>query len=137
MKKRTLVLLFFVCILIGISIAEFIYSFYVIVDTKVIPYEFTVNKLIGINADKGLYFGVVPPGGIGKREIYITNTFGFPVKVIVKISGEREEWISVDKRVFALKPFERLKLSFYCRIPLDAQLNETYSGVAKIILKRI
>ncbi|MDD5416594.1 MAG: hypothetical protein PHU12_01310 [Candidatus Aenigmarchaeota archaeon] len=96
-----------------------------------------VNNYTGFNVDTdAIYFGTMPPGGSGQRDITIKNIENHSIKVTILTGGNISEWVSTIDNRFILEPNEERNTTLTVKIPKDAEYGN-YTGIAKIRLKKI
>jgi len=96
--------------------------------------DITIDNRAGINGDiDGIHFGVVPPGGISKKEIRVYNSWNYPVEAHLKLSGPLSGWVVVDTLTL-LDPGEEDFFHLQAQIPKNAELGD-YEGKIRVVLK--
>ena len=105
-----------------------------------VPINLTVGPpmYVGIGSIKGenvLFFGSIPPGGNGYREINITNNEGFPLKITVTIAGEASRFVTSSENNITINPGKSAIVHFVAAIPWDAT-QENITGTAIVGFSR-
>jgi len=101
-----------------------------------VPINLTVGPpmYVGIGSIKGgdvLFFGSIPPGGNGYREINITNNEGFPLKITVTIAGEASRFVTSSENNITINPGKSAIVHFVAAIPWEAT-QENITGTAMV-----
>ena len=137
MNKKKAAIVLVMVFLLSITVTGLAYSFFVVKDVKVIPYDFSVGDYVGFNVDDdALHFGTALNNGQSSRNLIITNNYEHEVLVNLIVEGEGEELFDIEKNSFVLTPNENKKISLFVNIPKDFAL-ETYSGKVFVITKKI
>ena len=89
----------------------------------------TMNIGIGIIKGNVLYFGRIPPGGSGKREIIIKNNEGVPVILNIDILGNASEFVTCSGNNSEIMPQGQITVACTANIPENASPAE-FEGVA-------
>jgi len=144
MKSSTkLVVIFVSLLLICFGAVSLVYSKYKILGSMKFRYDFEIGKTVGFNLDPdAIHFGRLPAGGLGKRDVYVNNTFEVPALVVIKISGDKaDEWVYPSDNNFVLQPGESKKITLYCEVPKEINeedyAGKKFKGIILILLKRI
>ena len=130
-KQITILLISISLITIGLSFLFYSYAYLPskLVDVKSLPYDFTVQYHVGLVGDMdAVKFGGVSPGGFGKRWLHINNQYEFPVKVEIKIKGQKQEWISAEENNFVLQPYTYKNVTIIVGVPEYASTGN-YTGI--------
>lgn len=124
-KKRVFVL---VIILFTVSIITLIISLtslVVIQEVKTLDIQLKVADHMGFNVDADkLYFGTVPQGNTGSRDILIENKEYKKSVVRLKIRGELKGWVTASENNFILKKEESKLIKMKVTVPEDAELKD-------------
>jgi hypothetical protein len=127
------------CVVIVISIPLFSYIFLInsnVLEIRELDTDVTVHNSIGFNLDSdALHFGIVPPGGVGNRNITITNNFNQDCIVNIKFQGEMSDWLDVSENNFELKQNEKKDLKFVIKPPEYMGKKDYNSKIIMIFLK--
>ena len=96
----------------------------------------TVGNKVGLNADSdAIWFGIVPPGGIGTR--YINIAADKSGTYIVKTRGEPlASWISISENSFVLEKGQNKNITVQASVPTDAEYGD-YDGVLEIYFRKV
>jgi hypothetical protein len=133
--KELFLIMLCVVVITAVSFILF-YSYYMVLQVREIKMQLTIGDHIGFNVDTdALYFGTIPPGGIGNREIHIKNENYTQVKVNIKIFGPARKWIQVTNNNFILKKGESKDITFYSYVPKNIAYG-IYNGEIKIIFTK-
>jgi len=105
-----------------------------------VPINLTVGPpmYVGIGSIKGgnvLFFGTIPPGSMGYREIQVTNNEKFPLKIIVAIAGEASRFVTSSENNITINPGKSAIVHFVAAIPWDAT-QENITGTAIVGFSR-
>jgi len=105
-----------------------------------VPINLTVGPpmYVGIGSIKGenvLFFGSIPPGGSGYREINITNNEGFPLRISVMIEGDASRFVTSSENNITINPEKSAIVHFVAAIPWDAT-QENITGTAIVGFSR-
>ena len=137
MNKKKAITILAIIALLSITVTSLSYSFFVVREVKVLPYDFTIKDYIGFNVDKdALHFGTILKNGQSSRNLIITNNYQTRILVYFNIEGRGSEFFIVEENGFILMPSEEKKLSLTVKIPENAVF-DTYTGKVFIIFKRI
>jgi len=99
---------------------------------KELPIDLKVGDIIGFDVNnEELTFGRVPQGSTSIRRITLTNDQNTEVKIILKVEGSVEPFISFQENNFILAPLETKKIEIHATSPLNPE-NENYQGTLKI-----
>lgn len=138
MKKYQLLVLITCIALLSMSVTLLSYSFYKIKHIELIPMDVKIDKIVGINLDAdALHFGRLMKGGCGTRGITLKHEYSYPLKVMINVIGELESWTSIKENGFILNKNEEEEVEFKVCSPVDAIEGKTYTGTARIVLKRV
>ncbi|MBU0471051.1 MAG: hypothetical protein KKF89_03840 [Nanoarchaeota archaeon] len=140
MNLKNLLTIIISVILLTATLTIVYYSFFFVVKTESSNYSFSVQDIVGLVGDRdAIKFGGIMPGGIGSRFISLRNTFDFPVKIKIKIKGEKSDWISVEENNFVLNPTNAKEIRVSVSVPLYAENNRfyNYTGIIKAYYTRI
>ncbi|MEM3585102.1 MAG: hypothetical protein QXJ50_01755 [Candidatus Woesearchaeota archaeon] len=98
-----------------------------------VPINFSVSKEmeVGVGIIQGniLYFGQIPPGGFGRRELIITNSDKIPLKLRFWIVGNASELVSCTGNGSTIMPNEKITISCTANIPENATPSD-WTGTA-------
>lgn len=137
MKLINKILVIVAIISISISLALVYQAYFKIVQVKESNYSFSVANHVGLVGDRdAVKFGSITPNGFGIRKIYLENTFEFPVKANIKISGEKSDWISTQDNNFILEPNTNKTIELRVDVPGYAQNHANYTGKIKVFYLR-
>jgi hypothetical protein len=137
MKLLNKILIVVAVISISISLALVYQAYYKIVQVKESDYSFNVANHVGLVGDRdAVKFGSITPDGFGIRKIYLENTFEFPIKANIKITGEKSEWISSQDNNFILEPKTNKTVELRVDVPAYAQNHANYTGKIKVFYLR-
>jgi hypothetical protein len=92
-----------------------------------------VSNYTGFNLDSdALYFGTVPPGGSGARDLIIRNEADSARLVSVVLAGPLAEWVSAGESSLTLSGRENRTIPFQVIVPEGAEFGE-YIGTISLI----
>ncbi|MEM7814713.1 MAG: hypothetical protein QXF55_00010 [Candidatus Aenigmatarchaeota archaeon] len=78
----------------------------------------TVENVTGFNVDTtAIFFGTVPPGGVGMRTITIAHNGSAPIRVGFRLEGELASLVTVSPESFALSPGESRNVTVSVAVP--------------------
>lgn len=95
----------------------------------------TVGDKVGLNVDTdAIWFGIVPPGGIGTKHINIAaeKTGEF----VIKLHGELASWVSVSENNFVLNKGENRSISVLANVPFNAKKGD-YNGTLEVYIRKV
>ena len=114
------------------------YSLYKVKHIETIPIDIKVSNVVGINLDDdAMHFGTLLNGGCSSRDVTIKHEYDHPVNVMISIIGDLEGWTSIEKNDFILEEGQEENVEFKICSPIDAIKDKTYTGTARIVLKRV
>jgi hypothetical protein len=130
--KKVVVLILLFVIISTISTYIF-YKNFVIFDVQETKMYLNVsNGTVGINVDTdALYFGKIPRGGIGTRNISLSNYDSNPHIIHIKLYGDFADWVYVSKNNFVIKPNSTEVVEVFVYVPNDAQIGN-YTGTLRV-----
>jgi hypothetical protein len=137
MKLKSVLIILASVILLSVPFGVISYYNLNILEIHRIPTHVTVSKKkIGFNINNSkIYFGRVPQGSMGKRDVFIPNPYNIPVKISISNKGQTRDWISVSDNNFVLYPCTSINVTFYIRIPKDQDIGN-YTGTEVIMYKK-
>ena len=137
MKTYKFLLLLFVVILLTVGITSFIYGIYAIYDVKEFKIYLEVADVEGIKVDTdAIYFGKIPPSGVGQRNIIISHEHDKPLLVHIGITGDVKRFVAADENDFWLAPGEEKEVKILAVIPEGTEFSN-YTGSLRTVLRRI
>ncbi|MBC8500802.1 MAG: hypothetical protein ISS25_01985 [Nanoarchaeota archaeon] len=129
MKVKEIIILLVSLLLLTYGLSFLYYTYFKVVDVKSLPYYFSVQHHIGLVGDRdAVKFGGVMPGETGKRWLHLMNNLDFPVKVNIKIKGEKSDWITIEENNFILEPNTYNNVSIIVQVPEYAEQHTNYTG---------
>ena len=105
-----------------------------------VPINLTVGPpmYVGIGSTRDgnvLFFGSIPPGGNGYREINITNNEEFPLRISVMIEGDASRFVTSSENNITINPGESAIVHFVAAIPWNA-MQQNITGTAVVGFSR-
>ena len=94
---------------------------------------------VGIGSLKNssiLFFGSVPPGGIGYKEISIINNEKFPLLIEITILGEASSFVMPGNNSIKIIPGESIIIPFTAEIPWN-ESERAINGTARVAFIKI
>ncbi|VVB68467.1 Uncharacterised protein [Candidatus Norongarragalina meridionalis] len=92
----------------------------------------TMGFNVGTDA---LWFGRVPPGAAGSRDLTVANHFAYPRDVEIRAEGNITQWITAAPSSFSLNPNEGQIVDVSVEVPRNATPAE-YDGTLIILFRR-
>ena len=92
----------------------------------------TVGFNVGTDA---LWFGRIPPGAGGSRQMMVANHFAYPREVEIRTEGNVSQWVTVTPSAFPLDSNE----GAYVEVSVDVPRNATpaeYDGMLTVLFRR-
>lgn len=134
-KTPLLVVIFFIILLI--TLIASLTCLAVIQEVKTLGIQLKVADNMGFNTDTDrLYFGTIPRGNSGGREIIIENINYKNTRVRLKISGELKDWVTASENNFNLKEGESKRVKLEVKVPQNAELRD-YKSKLLILFTRV
>ncbi|MCX6774841.1 MAG: hypothetical protein NTY99_01985 [DPANN group archaeon] len=141
MDKKIFALIVVVCAAILASFLAYLYYS----PLAVVEYDMHVyvGDKIGFNLDTDkLWFGIIPPGAGGSRNVSISNDYYAPVKVKMTASGDLAKWAGIANGTtnpFILQPNETKSIQIVVNIPANLNKSNTtaYTGELRAYSYRI
>ncbi len=93
---------------------------------------FEVGDSLGLNTD-GLNFGTVFPGASLERNLVVSNSNTFPVRVDVLVSEEIKDFVFL-KKSFIIEPRSEKKISVNLIVSNDSEKG-VYGGDIKLVFR--
>ncbi len=119
MDKKIFALIVVVCAAILTSLLAYLY--YLPLATAEYDMHVYVGDKIGFNLDTDkLWFGIIPPGAGGSRNMSISNNYDVPIKVRLAASGDLAKWVGISNETtnpFILQPNETKNVKIIINIP--------------------
>jgi hypothetical protein len=105
-------------------------------EQRSIPMDLKViSSGAGMNADTdALHFGALVPGASSSRTITLTPIYAG--RLVIRLDGDLESWVVVDKNHVDLFPGEEVSLTFTATPPPDAAIGY-YDGEARFFIYRV
>lgn len=137
MNEKQINLLTKVVIIISILILVVsLTSLAIIQEIKTLEIQLKVANHLGFNTDTDkIYFGTIPPGNVGSREVIVENNEYKKSIVRLKIRGELERWVAVSENNFILEQGGSKIVKVTASVPKDAELKD-YEGKLVITFTR-
>jgi len=136
-KNKNIQIFFVILFLIIVITGFFLYNNYFIVGIQKKMIQFEIGNKIAFNVDTdAIYLGRTYPGGGARRNVFIINSYDFPVIVSVKIKGNISTMTSISENDFIVKPGENKTLTYYAQSKTDMPLG-IYNGETTIIFRRV
>ena len=137
-KGTTVALLLIGIIIITIMITAKVYSLaHGVIRTETLGMDLIVAKgsTIGVNVDTdAIHFGKVQPGAGSTKHLNLTNTFDFPVSVLMRPSGDISWFIPGDIYVI-MQPHTQIQYTLGLSVPMGT-VPRTYTGEYHITYRR-
>ncbi len=96
----------------------------------------TVGDHLGFNINaSALYFGTIPPQGIGGKTIFIENNKCNVCVVKIKAEGDFKDWIEVSENKFLLRKDETKEVNVSVIVPKNAKFG-SYNSTLTIYFRR-
>lgn len=100
-----------------------------------IPIKVVVGGHVGVDVTKEfLSFGMIPPGGSGKRWVNFANIVNVSRVVHLEVTGDVSDWVYFPENDFLLKRGQAKRLEISIRIPKDAAYGN-YTGAMIMQIK--
>ncbi|MBS3094267.1 hypothetical protein J4474_01245 [Candidatus Pacearchaeota archaeon] len=128
-----------IVILLILSLMIFLTGFYiksiVLLEKMEIPTTLTVGDKIGFDTDTSvLTFGIIKPGSVGNREIFLENNYTFPIKVEFRVEGDIKRFLLFENIVY-LNSGENKTISISTIKPTENDYGN-YSGKLIVAIKK-
>lgn len=135
--KKTLILSGSV-MLVAVALVVIFYFTFILVDVQTVELHSNFENTYGFNLDTDkMYFGSVPPGEQGERDLVFANNYDFPVEVSSFFSGELEEYMRCENNNVVFQSGETGTITYTVNPPKDVTMRENYTGIAKVYIKRV
>ncbi len=136
-KGKVLLLILAACLSSIVTMMVFQYYYMTtIYEIRAIETEVYVQNTPGINVDsEALRFGIVPPGGRGRRNLSIEND-GVANTVTIEAFGDIAEWLLVSENDFFLEPFESKEVEVTVEVPEDTPMRTYRSGTLRLTFRK-
>ena len=132
MKLNRLIIILLLIIFAAVISSRFLLSSFFLKDYEELNVYVTVENIVGFNADTdALYFGTMPPGGIGNRDIFLFNDDCDKCRVSLKGDGEIANWLSISDNNFVMFKGDNKTINVKVYIPSDAEY-DNYTAKLKI-----
>lgn len=124
-----------VCVVAGIAAAALMWN-YGVTDVKEIPMSFFVENIGGMNVDTdAVYFGSVPRGSSSSRDIHIQSDEDLFVTAVAV--GNISSVVTISENNFMVGPGTKKTLTLTATAPLDDPYITAYSGILRLIFRRV
>jgi hypothetical protein len=135
---RKLLLIFCLAIVLITVGVMLYYAFGIVKGTFTFYLEgFVESGRAGMTGDiDGIKFGIIPPGGVSKKKMIITNEESYPQRIDIILSGTISEFVVISENYFYLEPNEEKTITFSF-IPPDGTSEGKYDGYGKVSFKKI
>lgn len=132
MKLKNLLLILILIIVVFVCLTKIlVYSFF-LDDYEELDVYVTVENIIGFNVNNSaLYFGAMPPGGVGTRDIFLFNNDCDKCRVSIKGDGEIASWLYVSDNNFVMFKGENKTVNVKLYVPSNAEYGN-YTAKLKI-----
>jgi len=138
MKLYQLIWIVLCAVILSVSGTTLAYSYYKIKYVRTIQMDMTAQNLIGINADDdAFHFGAAFRGSCSKRSLTLKHENEYPLRAVISISGEMKDWTSISENNFVINKGEEKEINLTACMPIDAILDKKYTGITRIVLKRL
>jgi len=128
--RLVLILLLFIALFIFLS--KIFLSSFLLVSYEEIDVYVTVEDIAGFNVNSSaLYFGAIPPRGIGNRDIFLFNDDCSKCSVNLRGDGEIANWLSISDNNFVMFKGDNKTINVKVYIPSDAEY-DNYTAKLKI-----
>ena len=95
-----------------------------------------VRNTPGLNVDSdALHFGIVPPGGSGRRTITIEND-DIANTVSIEAYGDIASWVYVSENDFYIAPSETRSIEVSVDVPGDTPVRSYRNGTLRLIFRK-
>ena len=122
-------------ILIAAAILYILFTASDVSERQEVDMYLTVGAYVGINADQtALWFGTVPPGATGTRELVLTNEDNVDKTMHFEASGNLSDWIVLPQDTI-LRAKDRQSFIVKAEVPSGATYGN-YTGKLIIILNK-
>ncbi len=136
-KYTNMQILFVILFLIIVITGFFLYNNFFIVGVQKKMIQFEIGDKIAFNVDTdAIYLGRTYPGGGARRNVFIINSYDFPLIVSVKIKGNISTMMTISENDFIVKPGENKTLTYYAQTK-DGMPLGIYKGETIIIFRRV
>lgn len=137
MEAKKAVTILVLLISVSISMTIFVYNYLTVVDVKEFGMYLTVESYAGFNVGtEAIFFGTIPPGGGGSRNITLRNGYNIPLRIDIQAFGDLSRWVYVSENGFILQPDENKSVKVTTLVPGDAKFGN-YTGSLKIIFRKV
>ena len=94
-----------------------------------------IGNQIGFDTNNtALIFGMISSGSSSQRNIFLENSYSFPIEVEFKLKGDIKEFLVFDKVVY-LSAGEVKEIAFYAQAPPSSEFGN-YSGIFSVVFKK-
>lgn len=136
MKKINAILIILILAFITIGIVSIIYNTITTIGLRDIEMDAKVGDRIGIAVDSDkLIFGMMLPGGSGKREMFVGNEHDFPINVRFIPLGQLKDYTSISENPVLLQPGENKEIGISVQMPRDMPYGN-YTGIMRVIFTK-
>ena len=136
MKKINAVLIILIIAFTTIGIVSIVYNTMTTLGIRDIEMDAKVGDRIGIAVDSDrLIFGMMQPGGSGKREIFIGNEHDFSINVQFIPIGQLKEYTNLPENPVLLQSGETKKVSVAVNFPKDMPYGN-YTGIMRVVFTK-
>ncbi len=136
MKKINAVLIILIIAFTTIGIVSIVYNTMTTLGIRDIEMDAKVGDRIGIAVDSDrLIFGMMQPGGSGKREVFIGNEHDFSINVQFIPIGQLKEYTSIAENPVILQPGENKAVGIAVTMPKDMPYGN-YTGIMRVVFTK-
>jgi hypothetical protein len=136
MKKINAILVILIIAFTTIGIVSIVYNTMTTLGIRDIEMDAKIGDRIGIAVDSDkLIFGMMMPGGAGKRDMYIGNEHNFPISVQFNPIGQLKEYTTIAENPVILQPGESREISIAVNFPKDMPYGN-YTGIMRVVFTR-
>jgi E3 ubiquitin-protein ligase DOA10 len=102
MNSKKLFLLLTIIVLFSIAVVSLYYNFFIILKVESVPIflNSSGNVVSFDTSNDVLNFASVPVGAAARKTITLTNTYGFPISVIIKVEGPISDFLEFENSLF-------------------------------------
>lgn len=136
MKKINAILVILIIAFTTIGIVSIVYNTMTTIGIRDIEMDAKVGDRIGIAVDSDkLIFGMMMPGGAGKRELFIGNEHDFPISVYFTPIGQLKKYTNLPENPVLLQPGENKEVSVSVNFPEDMPYGN-YTGIMRVVFTK-
>ena len=134
-KKEIIVLgvLFVSIFILGVYLYSNLIDYLSIIEKKEIYAQINVGDHYGINVNKSaLTFGTVRPGGFSTRNVTITNSYDYAIRIKIYAKGSIKDFITTPENDFILYVNQTKNIGFVVTPPSGTPAGN-YEGKVVVI----